>query len=80
MLRCVEILLTPLRYLLIGLIILYRMTLSKIVGGACRFEPTCSLYFLEALKKWGFIKGCFYGIGRILRCHPFGGSGYDPVP
>ena len=48
--------------------------------GGCRFHPTCSNYALEALETHGVIRGCWYGICRILRCHPWGGSGYDPVP
>lgn len=47
---------------------------------SCRFYPTCSNYTKESLIKYGFLKGWFLGIKRILRCNPFGGSGYDPVP
>jgi len=47
---------------------------------ACRYYPTCSVYSIEALKKHGPIKGSYYSIKRILSCHPWGGSGYDPVP
>ena len=47
---------------------------------ACRYYPTCSVYSIEALKKYGPIKGSYYSIKRILSCHPWGGSGYDPVP
>jgi putative membrane protein insertion efficiency factor len=46
----------------------------------CRFTPTCSQYFIEALQIHGVIKGSYLGIKRLLRCHPWGGSGYDPVP
>ena len=46
----------------------------------CRFYPTCSEYTKEAINKYGFIKGWFLGIKRIIKCNPFGGSGYDPVP
>ena len=49
-------------------------------GGGCRFEPTCSQYFLEAVEEHGSFKGSWLGIKRILRCRPWGGSGYDPVP
>lgn len=48
--------------------------------GTCRFEPSCSAYFLEAVDKHGSRKGAWIGIKRILRCHPWGGFGYDPVP
>lgn len=47
---------------------------------SCRFYPTCSNYAKEAITKYGFLKGTFLSIKRILRCNPFGGSGYDPVP
>lgn len=47
---------------------------------ACRFYPTCSNYAIEAISKYGFIKGWYLTLKRILRCNPFGGSGYDPVP
>lgn len=49
-------------------------------GSGCRFHPTCSNYFLQAVERHGPFRGCWYGICRILRCHPWGGSGYDPVP
>ena len=49
-------------------------------GAGCRFSPTCSHYFLQAVEDHGSLKGSWLGIRRILRCHPWGGSGYDPVP
>jgi hypothetical protein len=49
-------------------------------GGSCRFEPSCSNYFLQAVDRHGSLKGSWLGIRRILRCHPWGGCGYDPVP
>ena len=56
--------------------------LHLLVGpmGGCRFTPTCSQYTLEAVKHHGAIKGCWLGFKRILRCNPWGGCGYDPVP
>jgi uncharacterized protein len=55
-------------------------TLEMIFGKACRFTPTCSEYTIEALEKFGAAKGLEMGFKRILKCHPFGGSGWDPVP
>ena len=49
-------------------------------GGGCRFEPTCSQYFLEAVEEHGSLRGSWLGLKRILRCHPWGGHGHDPVP
>ena len=77
--RALEFILTPVKYLLLFLIFIYQHTLSYIIGGACRFEPTCSEYFKQALLKKGLIVGFYLGVRRLLRCHPFGGSGYDPV-
>jgi hypothetical protein len=58
----------------------YRLCISPMLPKQCRFTPTCSQYALEALKKHGPIKGLWLTIKRISRCHPWGGSGYDPVP
>lgn len=70
--------------ILISLIKGYQLTLSPIfkifLGGGCRFTPTCSDYTIEALSKFGTVKGTTLGIKRFLKCHPFGASGYDPVP
>jgi uncharacterized protein len=56
----------------------YQYTLSPIVGRQCRFEPTCSHYFIGAVRKHGAIVGALRGVGRICRCHPFHPGGYDP--
>ena len=62
------------------LVRIYQLMISPWLGRNCRFSPTCSSYMLEALRTHGLIKGLYLGIKRILRCHPWGGSGYDPVP
>lgn len=76
----------PINQVLILLIRLYQVTLSPLKtillgpGARCRFHPTCSQYAAESLRIHGFFKGGAYALRRILRCHPWGGSGYDPVP
>ena len=62
------------------LIKIYQFLISPIIGKNCRFNPTCSNYALEALKKHGLVLGMYYSIIRISKCHPWGGSGHDPVP
>ena len=61
-------------------ILFYRTCISPFTPPSCRFTPTCSAYALEALRKHGAIKGLWLAAKRILRCNPWGGSGYDPVP
>lgn len=69
------------KYLLIFPIRLYQWTLSPLLGpGKCRYQPTCSHYAVEAIEEWGIFKGAYLAARRILRCHPWGGFGYDPVP
>ena len=68
------------RRLLIGLVKGYRLFLSPWLGSACRFEPTCSLYALEALRQHGALTGSRLTMGRLLRCHPWCAGGHDPVP
>ena len=68
----VTILLLPIRF--------YRSYISPMTPPSCRFIPTWSQYAMEALVKYGPVKGLYLAIRRILRCHPWGGSGYDPVP
>ncbi len=62
---------------LIFFVLLYRVTLGRVMGGHCRFQPSCSQYMIDAVQKHGPIKGAWRGIKRIAKCHPFGGSGYD---
>ncbi len=64
----------------LGLVYFYRYAISPLTPPSCRFTPTCSEYALEALTKYGLFKGGWLSIKRILRCHPWGGRGYDPVP
>lgn len=60
---------------------LYQVTLSPLLGPSkCRFKPTCSHYAVEAIEEWGIFKGSWLALKRIVRCHPWGGFGYDPVP
>ncbi|MDE6397076.1 MAG: membrane protein insertion efficiency factor YidD [Muribaculaceae bacterium] len=61
-------------------VLFYRACISPLTPPSCRFTPTCSQYALEALKKHGPLKGTWLAVRRICRCHPWGGSGYDPVP
>ena len=58
----------------------YQKFISPCFPRTCRFYPTCSAYFIQALEKYGIFKGSFLGIKRILRCHPFNPGGYDPLP
>jgi putative membrane protein insertion efficiency factor len=71
---------TPLARLLSVPVIVYRWTLSPVLGNNCRFEPSCSRYALDALRLHGGLKGSLLAAWRILRCNPWGGMGYDPVP
>ncbi len=64
--------------LLVGLIWLYQVTLSPLLGPACRFEPSCSRYMVGALRKYGLVRGFAKGVGRVCRCHPWNPGGYDP--
>lgn len=64
----------------IGAVRLYQYTLSPMIGPCCRYAPSCSHYTCEAIEKHGVLGGVTLGAARILRCHPWGGSGYDPVP
>jgi uncharacterized protein len=63
----------------IALIRAYRRFISPMLPSSCRYTPSCSLYTLQAIEKYGLLKGCFMGGRRLLRCHPFAEGGYDPV-
>jgi uncharacterized protein len=66
------------RRVLVGLVRVYQWTLSPLIGRHCRFEPTCSAYFILAVQKYGAVRGTLRGVARIFRCHPFHPGGYDP--
>lgn len=68
----VSLLVAPIRF--------YQRCVSPMLPPACRFTPTCSQYAVEALRKHGPVRGLYLTVRRVLRCHPWGGSGYDPVP
>lgn len=68
------------KYLMIGLVKLYRKFISPLKPPSCRFTPTCSEYALEAFTKRGFFIGLILTVWRVLRCNPFSKGGYDPVP
>lgn len=68
------------KHILIAMIMFYKHHISPLTPPSCRYTPTCSQYALEAIQKYGAIKGTWLAIKRISRCHPWGGSGYDPVP
>ena len=65
---------------LILMVRMYQVILGPILGGHCRYEPSCSVYFIEAVRKYGAWKGAWRGVLRICRCHPWHPGGYDPVP
>ncbi len=58
----------------------YQIVLSPLLGSNCRYEPTCSQYAIDVIKEWGSLKGSVLALKRILRCHPWSESGYDPIP
>ena len=66
--------------ILLLIIKMYQVCISPLCPGVCRYRPTCSQYMIEAIKVHGMGKGIYLGIKRILRCHPWGESGFDPVP
>ncbi|RZO93205.1 MAG: membrane protein insertion efficiency factor YidD [Gammaproteobacteria bacterium] len=68
------------KFLILKFIKLYQNYLSPLLGPSCRFHPTCSEYALQAIENFGVIKGGFLAIKRILKCNPWGGNGFDPIP
>ena len=75
-----KIILTPIKWVFLIPIYIYKGTISKLMPDVCIFEPTCSTYTIIAIKRFGVIKGIFMEIRRICRCHPKSGGGLDPVP
>lgn len=67
------------KFVAISLLRIYKYTVSPLLPPSCRFTPTCSEYAVEAMERYGFFKGLFLGVKRLLRCHPFCAGGYDPV-
>jgi len=67
-------------YPFIFIIKIYQFIFSHLIGKNCRYLPTCSDYTIESLKLHGLLRGSFFAIRRILKCHPFGGHGFDPIP
>ncbi len=67
------------KFVLIYLLRAYQLIVSPMLPPACRFSPTCSQYMLEAVQKYGALRGSYLGVRRLLRCHPFHPGGYDPV-
>jgi uncharacterized protein len=78
--RALTVAAAPARAMLIVSIHGYRATLSGLLGGQCRFEPSCSSYAEQAIRTRGAVRGSALAIWRVLRCNPFGRPGYDPVP
>ena len=68
------------KHIALFLIRIYKLFISPLLGHHCRFDPTCSAYTYEAIKKYGFLRGIFLGGKRILKCHPFHQGGIDPIP
>ncbi|WP_079709552.1 membrane protein insertion efficiency factor YidD [Paraliobacillus ryukyuensis] len=68
------------KYLLIGIIRFYQKFISPMTSPSCRFQPTCSQYSLESVRRFGAMKGTYLSVRRILKCHPFHPGGFDPVP
>ena len=68
------------KFMTLGLIKFYQACLSPLIPSSCRFYPSCSAYAYEAVERWGTRRGIHLALGRLMRCRPFGGHGFDPVP
>lgn len=78
--KSLKVLRAVLTFPLVVLVRFYQYCISPFLPKACRYEPSCSVYAIEALRKHGIFKGSYLTAKRLLKCHPWGGSGYDPVP
>jgi uncharacterized protein len=67
------------KWLAIQLVLLYRVTVGRFLGGQCRYQPTCSQYAIDAITRYGVLRGGWRALRRIRTCHPWGGGGYDPA-
>lgn len=67
------------KFVVLQLLRVYKWAVSPLLPASCRYVPTCSEYAAEAVERYGALRGGWMALGRILRCHPFGGSGHDPV-
>lgn len=68
------------RSLILGIIKLYQLLLSPLLGANCRFQPSCSNYAIQAIDRFGVVKGGYLSLRRLIKCHPFHEGGFDPVP
>lgn len=68
------------RWLALLFLRIYKGVISPLLPPMCRFEPTCSVYMMQAIEKYGLLRGVWLGIRRLFRCHPFNPGGWDPVP
>lgn len=67
------------RWLLIQLVVIYRATLGRFLGGQCKYRPTCSQYAIDAITKYGALRGSWRAVKRVVRCHPWARGGWDPA-
>lgn len=70
----------PAAAVVLALLSVYKILLSPLFAGSCRYHPSCSDYMADAVRRFGALKGTWLGLRRLIRCGPFGGHGYDPVP
>lgn len=77
MLRSIQ---KAIQWILIKIVRFYQLAISPYLGSSCRHSPTCSQYMIEAIREWGAVRGVWLGLKRLVKCHPWGTSGYDPVP